>query len=112
MTQEIQDDDPIDALLREQFDGPVPDGGFSARVMQRIPRRRRKGWPAFAAALVGLLAGVAGCFASLARWPALDFERWYATGGHWSGSAIALAAAMAGLTLLTWWWGIAEADDH
>jgi len=110
MRQEVQDDDPIDALLREQFDGPVPDGGFSARVMQRIPRRRR--WPGLVAPLAGLLAGAAGCFASLARWPALDLERWYAAGGHGSGSAIALAAAMAGLTLLTWWWGIAEADDH
>lgn len=107
MTQEVPDD-PLEALLREQFDGPVPDDGFSDRVMQRIPRRCRKLQPI----LIGLLAGAAGCFASLLQWPALNLEQWYVRGGHWSSSAIALAGSMVGLTLLIAWWGIAEADDR
>ena len=34
-------DDAIEALLRTAFDGPVRDDGFSARVMQRLPPRRK-----------------------------------------------------------------------
>lgn len=101
MTHEIPDD-PLEALLREQFDGPVPDEGFSARVMQRIPRRRRKVQPI----LIGLLFGAAGCFASLLRWPALNLEQWH------SASTLALTGAMTALTLLIGWWGIADADDR
>ena len=33
-------DPALDALLRRQFTGPVPDEGFSARVMRALPPRR------------------------------------------------------------------------
>ena len=35
-----EENDPVDALLREQ-NSYVEDGGFTARVIQSLPRRRR-----------------------------------------------------------------------
>jgi hypothetical protein len=102
-------DDAIEALLRRQFDGPVPDAGFSRRVMQRLPRRRhRVVWPLWA----GILSGAAAC------WVVLQFSRllqigWHDwLGGHWSASAVTVLLAMIGMILLTLAWGVAEADDR
>ncbi|MDI1281844.1 hypothetical protein [Brevundimonas sp.] len=39
MKEEIGD--VYDAMLREDFEGPVPDGGFCDRVMDQLPARRR-----------------------------------------------------------------------
>ncbi|MEY4918699.1 MAG: hypothetical protein RL616_2612, partial [Verrucomicrobiota bacterium] len=35
-----EENDPLDALLREQ-NSYVEDGGFTARVVKSLPRRRR-----------------------------------------------------------------------
>ena len=35
--------DPLDTLLREA-DEYIPDGGFTARVLQRLPARRSRSW--------------------------------------------------------------------
>ena len=102
-------DDAIEALLRTAFDGPVRDDGFSARVMQRLPpRRRRVAWPS----LAGVLAGAAACWLTLLFSPLLQagWRDWI--GGDFSQSAIALLLATAGLSLMTAWWSIAEADDR
>ncbi|MGC1547513.1 MAG: hypothetical protein WA777_03215 [Rhodanobacter sp.] len=102
-------DDAIDALLRKQFDGPVADDGFSERVMQRLPpRRRRAVWPLWAGTLVG--AGV--CWLSLLPTPLLHvgWQDWMH--GELSAPAIILLLAVAGLSLLAFCWAAMEADDH
>lgn len=104
-----QHDDDIDALLRQSFDGPVPDAGFCDRVMQQLPpRRRRPAWPLAA----GVLAGAVLCSLSL-----LDSPLWHAAwqgwlAGEWSSSTIIMLSMMAGMSLLALGWSLAEADDH
>ncbi|RDS79236.1 DUF5056 domain-containing protein [Dyella monticola] len=103
------DDDTIDALLRKQFDGPIPDDGFSERVMQQLPpRRSRISWPLWA----GLLAGIMTCWLSLLSKPLphLDWRNWMH--GDFSTAAITLIMVTAGMTLLACVWSIAEADDR
>jgi hypothetical protein len=107
MTKEI--DDALDALLREQFDGPVPDDGFCLTVMDRLPARRRHGnWPMVA----GISAGVALCWLTLWFSPIANagWRDWLS--GEPSASALALLIAMTGLAVLTLAWTIAEATDH
>ncbi|BFI96655.1 MAG: hypothetical protein RSP_21650 [Rhodanobacter sp.] len=102
-------DDGIEALLRRGFDGPIPDGGFSERVMQRLPaRRRRIAWPLWG----GVLAGVAAGWASLSRSPLLHdgWRDWLH--GDWSMPAIALLLAVAGMSLLACGWGVLEAGER
>lgn len=102
-------DDAIEALLRQQFDGPVPDDGFSGRVMQRLPpRRRRVAWPVWA----GVVAGAGACWLSLLTSPLLHvgWRDW--AGGEPSTSAIAWLLAVAGMSLLAMGWSMAEADDR
>jgi len=101
-------DDDIEALLRRNFEGPVADEGFSDKVMQRLPpRRRRMAWPL----LAGVLAGVGGCAFSLLRSPLLSdgLRDWLH--GEWSSMpAMALLLAATGMTLLACWWSAAEAE--
>ncbi len=103
------DDDEIEALLRKQFDGAVPDDGFADRVMQQLPpRRRRAAWPL----LAGILAGIAACWLSLLSTPLLHagWQNWIS--GELSASAITLMAVVAGMSLLACWWTTMEAEDH
>jgi hypothetical protein len=102
-------DDAIEALLRKQFNGSVPDEGFSERVMQRLPsRRRRVDWPLW----VGVLAGAAACWLSLLFSPLLHvgWRDW--AGGELSAPAITLLLAVAGMSLLAFCWSMTEADDR
>ena len=104
-----EQDDAIEALLRKQFDGAIPDDGFSERVMQQLPaRRRRIAWPLW----VGLAAGAGGCWLSLTAAPLMrvGWHDW--THGELSPSTVTLLLAMAGMSLLACWWTIAEADDR
>ncbi len=109
MTNEPQDDDEIDALLRRQFDGPLPDQGFSERVMQRLPktRRRRVAWPLWA----GVVAGLGACWSQLLPAPLLQagWRDW--AGGELSAPAITLLLVAAGMSLLASCWSLAEADE-
>lgn len=101
-------DDAIDALLRAQFDGPVPDDGFSERVMQALPpRRRRIDWPLRA----GIAAGVVACWLSLLSTPVLHagWSAW--TNRQLTTPALALLLAVAGMSLLALWWSVAEGDE-
>jgi hypothetical protein len=103
------DDDAIEALLRKQFEGHVPDDGFSARVMQRLPsHRRRTTWPLWA----GLLVGAGMCALSLLSSPLLHagWRDWMAS--ELSVPAIVLLSTVAGLSLLTLLWVLMEAEDH
>lgn len=100
-------DNDIEALLRRNFDGPVADDGFSEKVMQRLPARRRARWPL----LGGVLAGVVGCALCLLRSSLLsDGLRDWLRGDWHSTPAMVLLLAMAGMTLLACWWGVVEAE--
>lgn len=102
-------DDAIEALLRQQFTGAVPDDGFCERVMRRLPlRRRRRAWPVW----VGMLAGGALGGASLLPLPLLrtGWQDWWQ--GDWSAPAIALLSAIAGMSLLALGWAWVELHDR
>jgi len=102
-------DEDIDALLRQSFDGPAPDAGFSDRVMQHVRSRRRvSSWPLVAC----VFAGVLMCWLSLSGSPLwrAAWQGWFA--GVWSASTFVTLAAMAALSLLALGWTLAEADDH
>lgn len=102
-----REDDAIDALLRRQFEGTVPDNGFSDRVMQQLPARpRRRSWPLWC----GIAAGAVACASSLWSAPMvqLAWRNW--VGGELSPPAIVLLIALAGMSLLAMCWSLAEAD--
>jgi hypothetical protein len=100
--------DPVDAWLRQQFEGSVPDGGFCERVMQRLPERRRRViWPLVA----GILIGVAMCWLSLLPVPMLHsaWQDWMR--GELSGSALGLLSIISGMSFLALGWSLTEARD-
>ena len=102
-------DDDIDALLRKSFDGPLPDAGFSDRVMQRVPPRRRPfAWPLATGLLVGAILCSLSVFTS-PLWRAA-WHGWLAC--EWSTSTLIMLSIMAGMSLLALGWSLAEADDH
>ncbi|HEX6613840.1 MAG TPA: hypothetical protein VF022_08275 [Rhodanobacteraceae bacterium] len=103
-------DDAIEVPLRRLFEGQVPDEGFSARLMQRLPRRRRRhvAWPVWC----GFLAGVAACWLALLRSPLLrvGWRNWVSD--DWSAPAITLLLVMLGMVMLALAWGVFEAEDR
>lgn len=102
-------DDTIEALLRKQFEGPVADDGFSERVMQHLPsRRRHASWPLW----LGVLLGTAACWICLASVPLLHigWRDWMA--GELSTSAIGMWLAMAATSLLALGWGLTESRSR
>lgn len=102
-------DDAIEALLRKQFDGPIRDEGFSERLLQRLPQRRRRvAWPLWA----GILVGAATCWLALLPSQLLrdGWQDW--VGGRWSAAGIVTLTAVAVMALLALAWGVAEADDR
>ncbi|MEO8670563.1 MAG: hypothetical protein ABI411_04550 [Tahibacter sp.] len=101
--------DDMDALLRQSFDGPIADAGFCDRVMQQLPLRRRPfAWPLAA----GVLVGAVLCSLSLSNSP-LWRAAWHGwLVGEWSTSTIITLSMMAGMSLLSLGWSLAEADDH
>lgn len=98
-------DHRLDELLRRGFSGPVPDGGFSARVMRALPTRRRQ--PArmlpTAAMLGGLLAWLSLLPSSLLQQVAQEWQ----TGGFGAASA-AVCVLLLGLSLLGCGWALDE----
>ncbi|MCA1714516.1 MAG: DUF5056 domain-containing protein [Gammaproteobacteria bacterium] len=103
------DDNEIEALLRTQFDGAAPDDGFSDRVMQQLPpRRRHAAWPL----LAGILAGTGACWFSLSSTPLLQvgWQNWI--NGELPASTITLMSVIAGMSLLALWWATMEAEDQ
>lgn len=103
------DDNEIETMLLKQLEGPVPDNGFSDRLMQRLPpRRRRTVWPLWA----GVLTGTGTCWLSLLSSPLLHigWQGWVR--GELSASVIALMVVFFGMSLLACWWSTMEAADH
>lgn len=102
-------DEMIEALMRRQFDGPVSDDGFSARVMLRLPLRRHYvTWPLW----IGVLVGAGACWSSLLFSPLLQLGWRDWLDGELSVPAIILLLVMAGMSVLAGWWGVAEAGDR
>lgn len=104
-----EQDDAIDALLRQQFDGPTADEGFSQQVMAKMPpRRRRIAWPLWS----GVLVGTAACWLTLLSSPLLHvgWRDWLS--GQWSASTITILLAMLGLATLALAWSVVEADER
>ncbi|HET7663804.1 MAG TPA: hypothetical protein VFK31_09215 [Rhodanobacteraceae bacterium] len=102
-------DDAIEALLRKQFDGPVSDEGFSQRLMERLPQRRRRAtWPLWG----GIVAGVIACWMVLLGSPLLRIGWHDWMNDQWSAPAITVLLVMMGMTLLAFAWGVAEAGDR
>jgi hypothetical protein len=102
-------EDAIDLLLREQFEGSVPDDGFCDHVMARLPAfRRRNSWPLAA----GIFVGLATCWFSLwfSSTAYVGSRDWLS--GDMSASAIALLASMMSMAILALAWTIAEVDDR
>ena len=102
-------DDTLDALLRRQFEGPVADDGFSERVMQHLPsRRRRAAWPVW----MGVLIGTAACWICMDSVPLLHtgWRDWLS--GQPTMAAIGLWVAMAATSLLALVWGLAESSTR
>ena len=102
-------EDDIDVLLREQFEGPVPDDGFCDRTMEQLAARpRRSTWPLAA----GALTGMATCWFSLWSAPitSAGWRDWLS--GELSASAIVLFVSMMSIAILALAWTIAEVDDR
>lgn len=102
-------DDDIDALLRQSFDGPASDAGFTDRVMRQLPTRRSaSAWPL----VTGVIAGAVLCSLSLFNSP-LWHAAWHGWRvGEWPTSTILMLTMMTAMSLLALGWSLAEADDH
>lgn len=101
------DDEAVDALLRDTFEGPVPAGDFCDRVMRRLPpRSHRRTWPL----AVGIGAGIFACWSCLLASPAILVGRhdWLTHEHSWA--AIILVVTAAGLSLLALGWAAFEGD--
>lgn len=99
--------DSIETLLRSSFDGPVPDAGFSDRVMRVLPARRvRRNWllPA------GIIAGAGACWIALTSTPLVRVATSDWSSGKLSPTVLVLAAAIGGMSLLASWWAMVEAE--
>lgn len=95
----------LDAWLRHEFEGPVADDGFAARVMRALPPRpKQRAWPLPVAAIAGgLLAWLA-----LAPSPLVDLatREWLAA--DFGASSGVLLALLFGMTLLGCAWALEE----
>lgn len=97
-------DAALDAALRRTFEGPVADQGFSTRVMQALPaRRRRLGWLPGMTLLGGALAGIALAPASM--WGALAAE-WQS--GAFGTASAATCVLLLAMSLLSCGWALDE----
>lgn len=102
-------EDPIDALLREGFEGPAPEDGFSDRVMDHLPTRKQsRHWPLHLGLGGGVVAGGSTLWhASIAQ---VGWSHWVA--GELSASTVSLFVAAAGLAIGALAWSISETDDR
>lgn len=93
MNRERDDDPNVDAWLAQARLDPVPDDGFTAAVMARVPARRRVRWRR--APLIGALAGAALLGLQLGQ----------------TRELAVMAAGAALLTVLAAVWAYAERDS-
>lgn len=104
-----QTDDDLEILLKEAFEGPVPDNGFCMSVIDQLPARRsRTNWPM----VTGVAGGVAMCWFSLASAPIANdgWRDWLS--GELSTAALVILISTLTMAILAIAWTIAEADDR
>lgn len=101
-------DDLLEKLLRDGFEGPVPDDGFSDRLMHRLPPRRRQ--PSAWLSSAGVCIGAIACWLSLDSAAVLHagWNDWLH--GHASYAAFGLLLVLAVVSLMSLGWTLAEAD--
>jgi uncharacterized membrane protein YcjF (UPF0283 family) len=111
MTNLPDNNDPLDALLREA-DSYVPDNGFTARVLTSLPARRKHSWRRFAVLSTAMLIG-----AVLVLWqlPAA-FAIFSTMPKHWSAfqwpTLVAFVPLLAALASLGWMaFAVANEED-
>ncbi len=98
-------DKQIDDLLRRNFTGAVPDGGFSARVTHALPARRRpRPWLLPVAALAGSLLA----WLTLLPSPLLQqvAHEWLA--GGFGATSAGVCVLLLGVSLLCCGWALDE----
>lgn len=103
-TNEIRDD-ALDALLSREFDGPVIDDGFSARVMGALPPRRP--WTTWVLPTAAVVGG-AFAWAALAPSPLWREVATEMAAGSSTGAALAFIALLLGLGVLGVAWALEE----
>lgn len=97
----------IENLLRRSFDGPVPDNGFSERVMLLLPARRaRRNWLVPA----GIIAGTFSCWIALTSTSLIRVASHDWASGKLSTTILIMLAAIGGMSLLASWWAMVEAE--
>jgi predicted lysophospholipase L1 biosynthesis ABC-type transport system permease subunit len=102
-------DDHVETLLREQFEGPVADSGFCARVMDVLPHRpRRSLWPV----MTGIAAGTAITLLFLLSSPLVQLAMRDWLHGSPSAAALLVLLTMTAISLLALGWTSAEADER
>ena len=102
------DDDALDRHLRDAFEGPVADDGFSDRIMAALaPRRQPSQWMLRTGAVIGAVA----CWLTLGQASVLraGWQDWWHN--DLSPSAWVLLLAVAVMSLLGMGWGLLEAED-
>lgn len=98
-------DRALEAWLRHEFEGPVADDGFTARVTGLLPsRRRRRDWPLPAAAVAGTL--VTGLALAPSPFLQLAAREWLAA--EFSASAAVLLALLFIMGMLGCAWALEE----
>lgn len=102
-------DDLLEKLLRDGFEGPVPDDGFSDRLMRRLPPRRRRASGSLA--IAGVCIGAIACWLSLRSASVLQagWTDWLQ--GQASYAAGSLLLVVAFLSLMSLGWTLAETED-
>lgn len=101
--------DELGALLRKQFEGPVPDDGFTDQLMRRLPHhRRRAAWPLWA----GVMAGTATAWAALLPSPLLQLALRDSVQGNWSAASVSLTLVTLVMVLLASAWAVLETDTR
>ncbi len=101
-------EDEVEALLHEQFDGPIADNGFSDRLMRQLPHRRRRAtWPLW----TGILTGAAACWLTLLPSPLLHLGWRDSVNGEWSAASVSMLLVMLVMVMLALAWAVVEADN-
>lgn len=95
----------LDALLRSRFPGPVPDDGFSERVMRALPRNRQPRIP-----LLPLSAAAGTVLAWFALLPSPIWrqvvQEWLA--GSIGFATVGISALLLGMAIVSCAWSLEE----
>lgn len=104
-----REDEAVDRLLLEHFEGPVPDDGFCDSVMRQLPaRRRHRAWPLALGAAIGCVL----CWLSLLSAPLLRIGWQDLMSGEWSAPTVVLLVTTACVSLLALAWTSADTEDR